>query len=685
MTSHETRIRPLIWMALAFAALWMAGCGGGSSTAPDGDGADGDTPCTTDSNCPSGEVCGADQVCIPIDGDLPADGDDPNPTRIFRMTPDGTLDFGEVQLVDSAFADVVIYNDGNQAMHLYEATFTEPQVDNPWSLDGYMEATIQPGQSFTFKIRFQPIVLGENPGVLRISNDSDNMPEATLNLAGDAVKEIGEAEIGSDPDAVEFEEKALGTHAAQKRLKIGNLGTGSSQIIVTQVYMQSNGAQPFSYEHELEISEDEPLTIAASSSSPFTIWFDPITAGEYSDKLVVEYHTNLDSAGQVLEVPISGDAVIGQIYMTPPVLNFGSVPLFGAKPLDVRLSNKGDVGEINITSLRITGIDNWQTIFTSSAGGMDPVALAAGANHEFQLTFNPSAVENYDAELRVDTDFNGTSFYFPILAEGSARNEKPEARVSQVENGADIGAPLEIPVGSTKTFYGAISRDPDGNSGNLTFQWYLTKPPASVANLIPDTTSPTVSLLFDVAGNYLISLVVTDEQGDESDPKNVEVTATAGLSTMRIQASYSGISALSDVDLMYVIPLGNLYNEEVCAASTGTCQVPSAYGTINLMGCGSASVCTTETVTHAYAPDGTYEFRLNFDENCPYAVNDPLNYLCLTSLGKEEATATINIYIDNEDTPSFGPFQVDLTEKGQTERWNFTRNSGVWQAPVHLE
>ena len=89
---------------------------------------------------------------------------------------------------------------------------------------------------------------------------------------------------------------------------------------------------------------------------------------------------------------------------------------------------------------------------------------------------------------------------------------------------ADAGMDQSVDLGLSVTLNGSGSSDPDGDA--LTFQWTLTSQPAgSVANLTDDQ-AVTPALLPDVAGSYVVELVVSDSEFS-SAPDSVTVNVSS--------------------------------------------------------------------------------------------------------------------------------------------------------------
>ena len=140
-------------------------------------------------------------------------------------------------------------------------------------------------------------------------------------------------------------------------------------------------------------------------------------------------------------------------------------------------------------------------------------AVALGDTRAEAVSFTPDVAGTYTVRLRVDDgEFESSPASATIMATGQA-NQAPVA---------DAGDDQSVDVGTEITLDGTASSDPDGD--DLTFAWSLTQqPPTSTAEL-SDTTAQKPTLTPDVAGDYVVDLVV-DDGSAQSEADTVVVTA----------------------------------------------------------------------------------------------------------------------------------------------------------------
>ena len=88
---------------------------------------------------------------------------------------------------------------------------------------------------------------------------------------------------------------------------------------------------------------------------------------------------------------------------------------------------------------------------------------------------------------------------------------------------ANPGTSQNVLVGAVVSMDGSASKDPDG--GTLTFKWTLIGKPVGSAATLTNSSYPNPKFTADLAGNYVLSLVVNDGKKD-SAVASVSVTAT---------------------------------------------------------------------------------------------------------------------------------------------------------------
>ncbi|BAS26954.1 RCC1 repeat-containing protein [Limnochorda pilosa] len=142
------------------------------------------------------------------------------------------------------------------------------------------------------------------------------------------------------------------------------------------------------------------------------------------------------------------------------------------------------------------------------SGLTDPVAIAGGTRHSLALKSDGTlwAWGSNDSGQLGD----GTLIDRPVP---SQVNFRPSA---------NAGADRPVPLGAPVTLDGSGSSDPEGDP--LTYAWSFTSQPAGSTATLAGASTATPSFTPDLAGDYVVQLVVNDGTSD-SAPDTVTLTA----------------------------------------------------------------------------------------------------------------------------------------------------------------
>jgi hypothetical protein len=155
---------------------------------------------------------------------------------------------------------------------------------------------------------------------------------------------------------------------------------------------------------------------------------------------------------------------------------------------------------------------------TGGGGPLSITAVTQGANGTVSIV-------GVNALYTPNADFNGTDTFIYTASDGTTSDSATVSVTIDPVNDApiaDAGEDQALATGETTTLSGAGSTDVDGDP--LSYLWSInSKPTGSVAQ-VGDATSATPSLTLDLAGAYVVQLVVNDGSVD-SAPDSVTVTA----------------------------------------------------------------------------------------------------------------------------------------------------------------
>ena len=320
-----------------------------------------------------------------------------------------------------------------------------------------------------------------------LSGATTARPTFTADVAGTytASLVVNDGTVNSAPATVTI------TATAPGAAPVANAGSPQSVIVPTVVTLDGSGSTAaagatLTYGWTLPTRPaGSAATMVNSTSVKPTFTAD--VAGTYTASLVVNDGTTSSAPSTVT---ITGSAATGN---APPVANAGpnqNVTLPTTVFLDGSGSSDPDGDPLAYS---------W--LFSSQPDGS--TATLAGAT-TITPNFSPDLAGVYQVRLVVnDGQVNSAPATVQITA--ATDNSAPIA---------NAGPAQEVIVGETVTLDGSASSDADGDP--LTYTWSMTTRPTGSSAALTNPTSISPTFTADVAGIYVVSLVVNDGELDST-------------------------------------------------------------------------------------------------------------------------------------------------------------------------
>ena len=303
------------------------------------------------------------------------------------------INFGNVTVGSKGTSNLVLTNSGSSALTISMLTvsganFTISGITTP--------QTIPAGQSVQVGLTFSPTASGNVTGSVTITSTDPSNPTVTIPLTG------------------------TGTAALQPGLTVSPASFNFGSVVDGQtkpgtVTLTNAGTAPLSIA-QLSVSGNAysasglvaPMTIAAGTSTTFTVLFAPTTAGSQSG--TVSIVSNAPNSPNVLSLNGTGTAATITLSASPSSLSFASVNVGSSSSKSVTISNTGNTS-LTISQVTVSAKD------LRASGISTPLTLAAGQNTAMNVSFDPTASENITGNITL-TSSQGASAVIAVSGIG---------------------------------------------------------------------------------------------------------------------------------------------------------------------------------------------------------------------------------------------------------------------------
>lgn len=340
-----------------------------------------------------------------------------------------------------------------------------------------------------------------------------------------------QAQITVSPTSINFGASLAGESSAET-VTVSNVGADT----LTLTGLELEGSHAFELYADGILSSLEP-----GETTGFDVLY---TATGDVDEGAVIVHSS-DPAFPELTVELIGGTTAVLVW-SPDPLDFGEVEV-GERPVEtVTLQNAGD-DDLNIETLTLEG-DAFEAELPST-----PLTLGPGESTSLEVGFVSDvagahtgaliATANASEDLRLDL-------------QGVVQGEVTSGPVAVCSVDPDVVSRHS----ETATWIGEESYDP-GGAAIVDYDWTLIALPTGSSAIMPGGDANRTGFVWDLAGEYVGQLVVTNEDGLSSEPCTATLTATP---TDQLWVELYWEVSGDDMDLHLVAPGGTLETDSDC-------------------------------------------------------------------------------------------------------------------------
>lgn len=311
---------------------------------------------------------------------------------------------------------------------------------------------------------------------------------------------VNDGRVDSSPAAVTI------TVSAANSAPIANAGASQNVLVNTPVVLDGSASSDadrdaLSYIWALSSKPSGSTATLITPNQPLS-GFTPDKPGTYIATLTV-------SDGQLVSLPSTVVINVGVLNVAP-VANAGhdQTVIAGASPVFLDGSASTDANGDPLSYY-------WTFISVPNDSASSPQPF-----YTSRSIANPTVFANvpgtYVVSLVVsDGKVNSQPSTVTITAIPASTNSPPEANAGGAQN---------VILGSIVTLDGSASRDANGDS--LTYSWALTSKPSGSSAALSSSTAVKPTFVADVAGSYIVTLIVNDGKTNSS-PITATITTTA--------------------------------------------------------------------------------------------------------------------------------------------------------------
>lgn len=350
--------------------------------------------------------------------------------------------------------------------------------------------------------------------------------------------------LSLESDLVDFGEVPV-LSSREASLRVCNVGRGALEILRTGISGEG-GAVPAG----LEVV-GAPGTLESGACGDVTLRYRPSALEALEAVLTLETD---DSSAPVSKVGVRGVSSTQATIALPESVDFGQV-CEGTDSVALAVFSSRGNAPLEIQSASIEGdCHGWFSLVGSSSM---PLAVPEGEEGALAVRVSPSFAQDASGSVGDDGCPEGDSPRLVLSTNDSDATHVAIPLAAEVLSAPVAGFQPLGPAapGAVLALDGTASSASGGGQDGLSFLWTLSQAPADSGTAIDGADEPMASLALDVAGNYEISLVVTDGNGCRSQEvrQAVEALSAEGL---RFELFWDG--DLADLDL-HLVPVGEAF------------------------------------------------------------------------------------------------------------------------------
>ncbi len=321
-----------------------------------------------------------------------------------------SLTFGNVTVNTAATFPETFTSTGTAPVTIYSAT---PSGTGFTVSGATFPVILNPGQSITLKVQFDPSAAGAGSGQLTIQSNSSTNGTIVVNLSGTGTT-AASPQLTASTASLMFGNVTVNTASTQP---VTLTSSGTAPVTINSAALTGTGFTMSGTAFPVKLNPSQSVTL--------NVQFDPATAGEASGQLTIQSDSSTNSTAVVNLSGTGTAATSPQLTLSAASLTFGDVTVNTASTQPVTLTSTG-TAPVKIDSAATSGAE-----FTVS-GATFPVTLNPGQSVTLNLKFEPSATGAATDQLTIQSDSSTNSTAVVSLSGTGTAATSPQLTLSAV-------------------------------------------------------------------------------------------------------------------------------------------------------------------------------------------------------------------------------------------------------------
>ena len=328
-----------------------------------------------------------------------------NPSLAVSTT---SLNFGSVTVNSPTMMPVTLISNGTAPVTVNSAAIAGTGFT---VVGGTLPMTLNPSQTVTLQVQFDPTTTGTASGQLTIGSNSTNGSTAVVSLSGTGTAAPSPI-LSVSTAGLSFGSVTVNTATTQS---LTLTSTGTSPVTVNSAVISGAG---FTI-----LGGSLPATLNPTQSLTLQVQFDPTTTGTASGQLTINSNSSTGSTSVVTLSGTSTAALSPQLTISAATLSFGSVTVNTATTQSLTLTSTG-TSPVTVNSAVISGAG-----FTI-VGGSLPATLNPTQSLTLQVQFDPTTTGTASGQLTINSNSSTGSTSVVTLSGTSTAAPSPQLTIS---------------------------------------------------------------------------------------------------------------------------------------------------------------------------------------------------------------------------------------------------------------